>query len=300
MGGRKTMKTAIFVWVSLGMLIVANCSAQTAVPVAETRYERKLITLQNVYAPNVASEITKAFNDGNGPTITVVADSARNALLVSAPSKTMSEVEGVVAQIDIPTPVVSVDVWFVDLRPDSAKPADAANANKVELLPSGPRKIVMEKLAQLEKEGRAEVVNHFKITTLDNQLAFAQQGERKPKITATNNTKSGRVSTAAYENMGTNIRVQPRVSAGNQIVMSVDAEKTLGGPESKGVVIAQPEQGPEVRATSSIALLGQTTVSIRSGDIVSVTGLVTSKDEGAGSYQVLVSAEVMPESPKGN
>src|SRR4051812_44745339 len=108
------MKTAIFVWASLGVLMAANCPAQTATPAAEMRYERKLIPLQNIYAPMVATEITKAFNDGNGPAVTVVADSARNTLIVAAPNKTLSDVEALVAQLDIPTPVVSVDVWFVD------------------------------------------------------------------------------------------------------------------------------------------------------------------------------------------
>jgi type II secretory pathway component GspD/PulD (secretin) len=297
------MKTAILLGATLALGVATNCFAQnsapTAAPAVETRYERKLISLQNTFAPTLATEISKAFNDGKGPTVTIVADQATNSLLVSAPSETLKEIAGLISQLDIVPAVVSIDVWFVDLQPDSGKPADGTAPKRAEFLPSGPRKIVMEKLAQLEKEGRAEVVNHFKLTTIDNQPTFAQQGERKPKITATNNTKSGRVSTASYENMGTNVRVQARVSAGNKIVMSVDAEKTLGGPESKGVVIAQPEQGPEVRATSNIALQGQSTVSIKSGDVVSVTGLANSA-EGAGSYQVLVSAEVMPESPKGN
>jgi type II secretory pathway component GspD/PulD (secretin) len=287
------MKTVLLVWVSIGMLIAANCAAQTSAPTAETRYERKLIPLQHTYAPTLATEILKAFNDGNGPTVTVVADGGKNALLVSAPSKTLSEVEGVVAQLDTPPPIISIDVWFIDLHPDENKFAKPA-----ELLPSGPRNVVMEKLAQLEKEGHAEVVNHFKLTTMDNQLAFVQQGERKPKVTATTSTKSGRVSTASYDNIGTNVRVQPRASAKNQIVMTIDAEKTLGGPESKGVVIAQPDQGPEVRATSNIALLGQTTISITAGDVMSITALTSSPDSGAGSYQVLVSAEIMPEPAK--
>jgi type II secretory pathway component GspD/PulD (secretin) len=287
------MKAAIFVWLSLVILLVANCSAQTAAPAAETRYERKVLPLQHVYAPTLAPEILKAFNDGNGPAISVVADGGKNALLVSAPSKTLSEVEGVVAQLDTPPPIISVDLWFVDLHPDENKYAKPA-----ELLPSGSRNVVMEKLAQLEKEGHAEVVNHFKLTTMDNQLAFAQQGERKPKVTSTTSTKSGRVSTASYDNIGTNVRVQPRASSKNQIVMTLDVEKTLGGPESKGVVIAQPDQGPEVRATSNIALLGQTTLSITAGDVMNVTGLTSSSDSGAGSYQVLVSAEIMPELAK--
>jgi type II secretory pathway component GspD/PulD (secretin) len=287
------MKTVIPVWVSMGMLIAANCAAQTAAPTAEARYERKLIPLQHTYAPTLATEILKAFNDGNGPAVTVVADGGKNALLVSAPSKTLSEVEGVVAQLDTPPPIISIDVWFVDLHPDENKFAKPA-----ELLPSGPRNVVMEKLAQLEKEGHAEVINHFKLTTMDNQLAFVQQGERKPKVAATTSTKSGRVSTASYDNIGTNVRVQPRASTKNQIVMTIDAEKTLVGPESKGVVIAQPDQGPEVRATSNVALLGQTTISITAGDVMSITALTSSPDSGAGSYQVLVSAEIMPEPAK--
>ncbi len=163
-----------------------------------------------------------------------------------------------------------------------------------DLLPSGPRGKVLEQLAKLEKEGRAVVVNHFQLTTLEGREAVAQQGERKPRVTATNTTNTGRISTVTLDNIGTIVKVAARVSGGDQIVLDMDAEKSFFAPEATGTVIYQPINGDEVRTPSYITLLGKTTVNVKSGDAISLSGLKSTPADAAGSYQVLVSAELLP------
>jgi hypothetical protein len=92
------------------------------------------------------------------------------------------------------------------------------------------------------------------------------------------------------------------VSSDNQITLQVDAQKSFVAPEGKS---AAPDQQAKVtdrsetRATNNIAILGQSTVRIASGNIVSLTGVTSTPSELAGSYQILVSAEVLPTEAEG-
>jgi type II secretory pathway component GspD/PulD (secretin) len=152
-------------------------------------------------------------------------------------------------------------------------------------------------LAKYEKEGRVVVANHIQLTTLDGQQALAQQGERKPRVTATNVTNTGRVSTATFDNLGTLVKAQPRVTANDELAMSINVEKSFLGSEAKGLPIFQPTNGPDVRSPSYLSLTAQSTLNLKGGEIVSLAGLQSMPDAVAGSYQVLVFAEVLPEKP---
>jgi hypothetical protein len=275
---------------------------QTSAPQSkEKQQERHLFPLQNVFSSNLASTLAKAFPSGDGSGVLVVAEPTSNSLLVSAPPETMKEIANLIAEIDCPHPSIAVDVWFVNLQPASLVRGDnRALSAPTEFLPAGRRTAVLDQLHQLEKEGKVVVTNHFRLTCLDNQPAFAQQGERRAdNISTTTTTSSGRTSTGPiHENIGTTIQVQARVSSGNVIIMNLDAEKSTAIPEAKADAVglgSKATERSELPAPTNIAIIGQSTIRIANGDIANLTGVECVPDDTAGSYQILVSAAVLPQ-----
>jgi type II secretory pathway component GspD/PulD (secretin) len=298
------LATILFAVPAIFSATVCSAQAENAAPPAATtsavdapKYERLLVPVHFIDPAAVAEKITALFNHGNRGQSTVSALSVpgTNCLMVSASQEDLGEVARIVAQLDRTPRAVAIDVWIVDLHPDAAKGVESSSAHApAELISAGPRAKVIEELAKLEKEGKALVVNHLQLTSLEGHEAMAQQGERKPRITATNVNQGGRMSTVTFENTGTIVKATPRVT-GNQVILDINAEKSFMGPEFTGAIISQPINGPEVRSPSAISLVGKATLTLNSGEVGAMTGLKGSPDDAAGSYQVLVSAEVLPE-----
>src|SRR5262249_8840905 len=152
--------------------VLNQAVGQTAATEKQTpeRLERLRHTLQNVDANSIANSISKFF--GSQPNVTVIAEQNSNSVLVSAPADTLNEISKLLVELDRESSAVAIDVWFVDLQPDGLKRSDGNRSTPAEFLPSGKRSVVLEKLHQLEREGKAVVANHFQLTTLDNQRAF--------------------------------------------------------------------------------------------------------------------------------
>jgi hypothetical protein len=274
----------------------------SAAPPSEKHQERHLFLMQNMFSPNLATTLTKAYPSGDGSGVLVVAEPTSNSLLVSAPPETMKEIASLIAEIDCPHSSIAVDVWFVNLQPETLTRGDnRALPSSLDFLPAGRRAAVLDQLHQLEKEGKAVVTNHFRLTCLDNQPAFAEQGERRPgnaSTTTTTNPNGTQTSTRQEKKIGTTVQVQARISSGNEITMSVDAEKSAAAPEAKDGAVgtaAKAAQRSEQPGPTNVAILGQSTIHIANGDIANVAGVESVPDDGAGSYQILVSAEVLPQ-----
>jgi type II secretory pathway component GspD/PulD (secretin) len=290
------MKVAILIAVSMVFAVSADCSSQVPASAAVSAtgpQERLLYSVRHGDPAMFAEKLALVFKDGN---VVVTAVPAANCVLISAPPQTMQEIAKLLSQMDRPPRDISIDVWIVDLQPELPKGADGGVApTPAPFLTSGSRSAVLEQLTKQEKEGRIVVVNHVQLTTLDGMQAQAQQGERKPRVAATNLTTRGRVSTVTFDNIGTIVKMHPRVVNNNELVIAVNLEKSCLASEARGVPIDQPNNGPEVRTASSIHLTSQATVNVKSGDMVPLVGLKSTPADVAGSYQVLISAEVLPE-----
>jgi general secretion pathway protein D len=79
--------------------------------------------------------------------------------------------------------------------------------------------------------------------------------------------------------VGIILRVQPRVSPDNLIVMTVDAEKSELGPEAEGIPISINTVGEVIRSPIYNTTLAQTTVQAVEGQTAVIGGLITSRKE---------------------
>jgi type II secretory pathway component GspD/PulD (secretin) len=299
-----TLVVAISLWPENHAAPVLNQAVgQTAAAEKQTPegLERLRYTLQNVDASSIANSISKFF--GSQPNVTVIAEQNSNSVLVSAPADSLKEISKLLVDLDRESSAVAIEVWFVDLQPNGLRGSDGNRSTPAEFLPSGKRSVVLEKLHQLERDGKAVVANHFQLTTLDNQMAYAMQGDRRPRsatlaataATSTTTQTSMPVPSATVQNIGAIVRVQPRVNSRNEVTMQVSADKSLVSPDGKGGVAAQESKGKErdpVAGEINTPIVGQSIIRVASGNIVSLSGVTS---ETTGCYQILVSAEVLPQ-----
>jgi hypothetical protein len=79
--------------------------------------------------------------------------------------------------------------------------------------------------------------------------------------------------------------------------MQIDAEKSLAPSEMKGSALSEPKASErylpaDAPANVNTPIVDQAIIRVTSGDIVSLSGVTSAS---TGCYQILVSAEVLPQ-----
>ena len=120
-----------------------------------------------------------------------------------------------------------------------------------------------------------EILSRPQITTLDNQPAFIQVGQRVPRVTGSNVNQIGISNTVELENVGLILGVTPRVSPEGMVVMEVDAEKSEVAPVADGIPISVAADGTPILSPRVDITTAQTTVSAADGETIILGGLIT-------------------------
>lgn len=186
--------------------------------------------------------------------------------------------------VDVASKMVEIEVLIVettsrdDQKDDRIQFADLAEGNRAESL-----------VRELEKQGKLDVLNRIRLTTLDQQPAHVHVGERRPVVTSKRYTsRAGAVSTAAeYQNVGTILQVTPRV-AGDGVVMDLEIEKSrldYAPPAPDG----QNDDNTLLPPRITVATC-QTTITVASGKTVIAGGMQTQSDQEGSMFLVLVKA----------
>ena len=130
----------------------------------------------------------------------------------------------------------------------------------------------------LQESRRLDVLSRPQITTLDNQRAFIQVGQRVPRVVSSTLSTFGQTNAVELENVGLILVVTPRTSPNGVVVMEVDAERSEVGPESEGIPISTSNDGTIVRSPRIDITTAQTTVTAASGETIVLGGLITSRE----------------------
>jgi general secretion pathway protein D len=126
---------------------------------------------------------------------------------------------------------------------------------------------------------RLDILSRPQITTMDNQLAYLQVGQRVPRITASNITTTGTINTVTLDNVGIILQLQPRVSPDDIVTMAINAEKSEVGPLEEGIPISINNNGDVIRSPRYDTTAAQTTVSAANGQTIVLGGLLTARKE---------------------
>ncbi len=134
-------------------------------------------------------------------------------------------------------------------------------------------------LRALHENRRLEVLSRPQVTTLDNQPAFIQVGQRVPRITGSTVGLTGTVNSVELENVGLILGVTPRISPEGMVVMEIDSEKSEVGNDADGIPVLVSTDGTIVRSPRINVITAQTTVSAADGETIILGGLITKRDE---------------------
>ncbi len=131
-------------------------------------------------------------------------------------------------------------------------------------------------LRALAENHKVEVLERPQITTLDNQAANVQIGQRVPTIqSVSNNALTGQSNTVTFQNVGVILGVQPRISPDGLVVMQIAAEKSALEPEATGIPIFSSPTGQVVRSPIIDSTTAQSTVSAMDGQTIVLGGLIS-------------------------
>jgi hypothetical protein len=133
-------------------------------------------------------------------------------------------------------------------------------------------------LRALSDNRRMDILSRPQITTLDNQAAYVQVGERVPYITDVVTTNFGQNNVVELVDVGLILGVTPRINPDGMIVMEVDAQKSELGPIEDGIPIFVNIAGDEVLSPRIDIIEAQTTVSAADGQTIVLGGLITESD----------------------
>jgi type II secretion system protein D len=148
------------------------------------------------------------------------------------------------------------------------------------LVLSASSKSVSMLLRALQESRRLDILSRPQIMALDNQEGRTFVGEIVPIITSSTLTALGTPQNfTTPQAVGLELRVRPRISPEDLVVMEVSARKAELGPLDQGVPIAIAPNGDPIRVPRINSTEAQTTISAVSGQTVVLSGLLTKRNE---------------------
>jgi type II secretory pathway component GspD/PulD (secretin) len=254
---------------------------------------RSVLQLKNAPASQLANTITNLFimernveRFDAASSVTIVPNTFGNCLVVSGSTEAVETVRKLVAQLDRAAAMVRVEVVMGDVPMAKAEAAEAggrADSPKIRVSAAG--------VDEMRKQ--MEVLFQAQLTTLENQPSYLQVGRREPTVASVNVSPMGKTTSLTEHNVGTILKLEPRVNADRQVTMNLDIEDSRLAPAGEGVPIFTPEKGEVVRAAIVDVTTLKTTIQVRNGQTVALSGMARQPKNGKQRI-ILVTSHVLP------
>jgi len=219
---------------------------------------------------------------------TVVPSVVTNDLIITAAPEQLETILSVVQDLDRASPQIHVKAMLVDLAlagaPESTAGVQPADVSKADF---------GDVLAELKKRGELRVLARPEMLVADNQPAQLQFGSRVPRITGTMARGGARMNQVEMQDVGTVLGVTGRVNVDDRVTLEIDLERSHLGPEEEGTPISTSDDGTVVRTPEVVTLTLQTTVSVQSGQIVALGGMVYQTPHGWAEMLLLLQPEII-------
>lgn len=249
---------------------------------SDHRTTRAVLRLKNTPANDLAATILELFRTEHQPSpmesarpLVIVPNAVSNSLVVSGPPEAIGEVQRLVNDLDHAPSMVRIELVLGDVpaAKDDPEATKAQDPNPDEI------------------RQKMEHVSRVELTTLDNQPAEIHLGAREARVTSTQMTQFGQISSVTYENVGTIITLTPRTSGDGAVALQLNIEESHAAPAGEGTVIATPKQGEPTRVANTLMFQLQTTLRIANGQTVAVGG--TSHSKSGSQRWLLVTARAV-------
>lgn len=209
-----------------------------AVEAQDRPSERAVYVVKQGAASDLAAALNIHFK-GEAGIGEIAAVPASNALLLSAHPTLLKQVLAVIEQLDRAPRTVAVDVWIAERVMDVAVPEVAGPPLDLRDL-VGPADQVRAKVLALQQKGILVGLKQFQLTALENESSSAMIGEAKPTVTGVSRAGFGgaggpTTTSMVFKNVGTMIKVTPRLSAGDRIILDLTVDESrLHSPGPNG------------------------------------------------------------------
>jgi hypothetical protein len=209
--------------------------------------------------------------------------------------------------IDPRAPLVSVQLVIAEVVADAAEqagpkpqpPALSDLGKSPATLPldlSVPSEKILEELRKLGLRGRLDVLYQIQLTTVDQQSASFQLGQRQPRVVGVSMSQFGQANSVDLLNTGLIVQIQPQVAGGN-VATKVTIEESRLGRAEEGIPVSVPSKGEPVRAAPVHSRTLQTAVNAPSGQTIVLSGTTAADGPRKRYLMILLCARIVPSNP---
>lgn len=231
-------------------------------------------------AAELAKSVMEILGDDAANGIMIEAEPTTNSLLVRGEPEVASKIHELLKQLDRKPATVFVEAVIVDIqakqRPEMiAVDAGGASADQV--------------IEAMAKQGDLQILARVQLSTISNQAAFIQLGERKPKVSGVRTSSQGVTRTVELENVGLTLGLTPRVTPEGTVMIETDLERSDLAPREQGVELSS--QGDRAVAVNTLSI--QTTVCVQNGQTVVLGGRTQGSEDKWQKTVALLTAKIV-------
>lgn len=265
--------------------------------------KRIVYIVRHAPAATLATVLGEHFKDDVNVEVRAVAEQVSNTLLISASPAVFDDVLKILAQLDRAPRMISLEVLVVELElsraPAGADPAAVRRATppRGDLFAglTGPAADELAKARRLEPGSELDVVQRIRLSTLENQNAFVQLGERKPVVQGVTQARTGTAKVTRDVNVGLLVGIVPRVGPDGSVVAQFDFEKSQVAPRPDDIVIGAGDAGEPIQQASIVTSVFKSTVQIARNQAVLVSNVQTT---GTRQSQMLLIVTATVDAPE--
>jgi general secretion pathway protein D len=227
--------------------------------------------------------------------VSVTADEASNALVLTTSPKNFDRLRAIVGQLDVVRREVFIECLIAEVqlsdRGELGIQWNAAFTNSAENAEEGSQSVgtdfgldslqdglryttssdkISGLLRALRTEGRLDILSSPKILVLENQPAEISVGQEVPYVTNSRVTTNGdTVNTIQYRDVGIILRVTPQISEDGTVRMTVHPEVSSIAPDSESVPISEGVRSPTFNRN-----FADTTIVVQTGQTAVIGGMI--------------------------
>jgi type II secretory pathway component GspD/PulD (secretin) len=276
----------------------AATSAEVEPPPVEGPVERVMIFVRHAPSSSLADLLNKHFESREKPQVRVVADQVSNALLISASPDLLGDVTKLVEQLDRPPAVIHLEIVVVEQahREPAAVAGAPSRTTSVQAaedeLRTGPADEVLAKIQQWERDGKLQVLHRLHLSTLENQNALVQMGQRKPVVQGVTLSTRGETRNVMDHNVGLLVACTPRTTSERDVIVQINFEKSdvVAHPDDPPLSISS--SGEKIPSTRTVTSTAKSTVTIGRQQAVVLADVSSSGSREQNRLLLVVTAGV--------
>ncbi|MBS0266498.1 MAG: hypothetical protein JSS02_31490 [Planctomycetes bacterium] len=249
-------------------------------PVDTSHHEKRIYVAKHVPAQGIVNSLERHYRGDSG--MSLIAESASNALLISAPPDKMPDVVATIQQLDLAPASATLEVTILDC-PELEAGRDVSMRDF-----TGTSDKVRAKISEFSKSGRIQRVRRFRVQALNNQFTSLQvNGDKQAApggpfaaLQAANMAGGRQANLPRFPAVGTVIQGTARIAGETGVVMELTIHDAPPPPDGQ-----QP--------TPVLATQFQGTLSVGRGHTIVASEIATETENGPSRIVILVSDDVV-------